>query len=110
MKVISNPNFKYKIPWSKMHRIGSTDHLDYQIPVLGPPEPLFPQATFIRVQMLCLLCFKQNENILDIMLYKVFHLQGPDKSRREIRRQQGTSSQLHHQLPASPGELRDNQA
>lgn len=98
------------MPCRKIYRISSANPLNYAAPVPGPPVPSFPQATFIRVQMLCLLCFKQNENILDIMLYKAFHLQGPDKSRREIRRQQGTASQLHHQLPASPGELRDNQA
>jgi hypothetical protein len=86
MKVISNSRFQNKIPWSKMHEVSSADHPDYPVPALGPPVPSFLQATFIRVQMLCLLCFKQNENILDIMLYKVFHLQGPDKSQREIRR------------------------
>lgn len=44
------------------------------------------------------------------MLYNVFHLQESDKSRREIRRQRGTSRGQHRQLLVSPGELRDNQA
>lgn len=44
------------------------------------------------------------------MLYKAFHLQESDKSRREIRRQRSISHGQHCQLLASPPELRDNQA